>query len=227
MPKIKEREKAINLRKRGYSYAEILRKVPVAKSTLSLWLRSVGLSKRQKQRLTKKKLESALRGARKRHLMRLKYWQEIKSRASKEINSLSRKERLLMGIVLYWAEGAKEKEYSKPTRIRFSNSDISMIIIFRKWLKEFFKIPENNLRYELYIHEKANWIAAKNLWASKINISTNRINVYFKRHNPKPKRKNINKYYHGLLRITVKNSIDLVRRIDGWIDGICKNWGVV
>jgi len=30
------KEKAINLRKKGYSYSEILEEVPVAKSTLSL-----------------------------------------------------------------------------------------------------------------------------------------------------------------------------------------------
>jgi len=33
--KIKEREEAIKLRKKRYSYSEILMKIPVAKSTLS------------------------------------------------------------------------------------------------------------------------------------------------------------------------------------------------
>jgi len=47
-------KKAIELRKKGLSYSEILKCVPVAKSTLSLWLRSVGLSKKQRQRLTDK-----------------------------------------------------------------------------------------------------------------------------------------------------------------------------
>jgi len=46
--KFKEKEKAIKLRKRGFSYSEILREIPVAKSTLSLWLRSVGLAKKQR-----------------------------------------------------------------------------------------------------------------------------------------------------------------------------------
>lgn len=52
------KEKAINLRKRGFSYSEILEQIPVAKSTLSSWLHSIGLSKKQKQRLTEKKLAS-------------------------------------------------------------------------------------------------------------------------------------------------------------------------
>jgi len=60
--KLNLKEKAINLRKEGYSYSEILRQVLVARSTLSRWLHSVGLSKKQKQRLTRKKWASIRRG---------------------------------------------------------------------------------------------------------------------------------------------------------------------
>lgn len=45
--KYSEYKIAIELRKRGLSYSEILMQVPVAKSTLSIWLHSVGLSKTQ------------------------------------------------------------------------------------------------------------------------------------------------------------------------------------
>jgi hypothetical protein len=48
IPKFTEKEKAIKLRKSGATYSEVLREVPVSKSTLSLWLRDVGLSKTQK-----------------------------------------------------------------------------------------------------------------------------------------------------------------------------------
>ena len=57
--KIKEKEKAIILRKRGMTYSEILDVVSVAKSTLALWLQSVNLSKKQKQRITEKRLASS------------------------------------------------------------------------------------------------------------------------------------------------------------------------
>jgi len=58
-----QKELAISLRQGGRSYSEILQKVSVAKSTLSLWLREVGLSKKQHQRLTQKRLKAAQRGA--------------------------------------------------------------------------------------------------------------------------------------------------------------------
>jgi len=60
--KVLEKQKVIELRKNGLSYREILEQVPVAKSSLSLWLKSVKLASSQKQRLTEKKCASAYRG---------------------------------------------------------------------------------------------------------------------------------------------------------------------
>ena len=62
--KREEKEKAINLRKEGKTYSEILSVVPVAKSTLSLWLHSTKLAKKQKQRITEKRLAGSLLGRR-------------------------------------------------------------------------------------------------------------------------------------------------------------------
>jgi len=49
--KRKEKEEAIRLRKLGYSYNEIIKLLPVAISSLSLWLRSIELNDEAKQRL--------------------------------------------------------------------------------------------------------------------------------------------------------------------------------
>ena len=62
MLKIEEKIKALELRRKGLTYKEILKQVPVAKSTLSLWLREVGLSKTQKQRITQKQIKASQRG---------------------------------------------------------------------------------------------------------------------------------------------------------------------
>ncbi len=219
--KFKEREKAISLRKRGLSYSEILQQVPVAKSSLSLWLHSVGLSKRQKQRLTEKKLASMRRGWIKLHVMRLKRWERIKKEARQEVKDLFRKERWIIGVMLYWAEGAKEKEYSGgSTDIKFSNSDPRMIKIFRSWLDEFFKISKEKMHYELYIHEKADLKTAKRFWSNALNVPMEQFRIYFKQHNPKPHRRNIGNNYHGLVRLYVSGSVDIVRKISGWIEGI-------
>ena len=88
--KTKEKQKAIELRRKGLSYSEILKQIPVAKSSLSLWLKSVKLAVSQKQRLTDKKRASALRGALKRKNERVALTQEIKDKAKKEIGVLTK-----------------------------------------------------------------------------------------------------------------------------------------
>ena len=90
IPKIEEKNKAIELRKQGLSYKEILEQISVAKSSLSLWLRNVGLSKKQKQRLTKKKIASALRGALSRKNQRLDIVKRISGAAKDEIGKINK-----------------------------------------------------------------------------------------------------------------------------------------
>jgi len=83
--KSKLKDKAIDLRKQGLSYSEILKKIPVAKSTLSDWLHSVGLSKNQKQRITEKKLAAIKRGGEAKRRKRIEKTKKIKIKAISEM----------------------------------------------------------------------------------------------------------------------------------------------
>lgn len=228
LAKLKEKQKAIRFRKRGFSYSEILKKVPVAKSTLSLWLRTVGLAKRQKQRLTEKRLAAILRGGETKRRQRIERTKKIKQIARAEIKTISKKELWLMGIMLYWAEGAKQKATNPSQKVQFSNSDVRMIKVYLKWLYRICKIPLKNIDFEIYIHETANIEEAKKYWAETLNLSEDKFQkVRLKRHKINTKRKNIGRDYHGLLSVTVKRSTNLNREITGWIEGICKNCRVV
>jgi len=225
MVKLEEKERAINMRKGGYSYREILEEVPVAKATLSLWLRAVGLSKRQKQRLTLKKLEAGRRGAAAQKNKRLIITKEIKEKAGSEIGHISKRELWLMGIMLYWAEGTKEKEDGRPTGVHFSNSDPAMLKLFCKWLVEICKIPENHIKYEIYIHEssKNRLLTVRKHWAEGLEASIDNFRtVYFKKHKINSSRKNIGSAYFGSIKIRVRKSTFFNRKIAGWIEGINK-----
>jgi len=226
--KIEQKNKAIELRKQGFSYSEILEKIPVAKSSLSLWLKSVKLANSQKQRLTDKKLASALRGAQKRKDNRIKITEEIKDKAQKEIGNLTKKELWLIGIALYWAEGAKEKNHS--VGIKFSNSDPLMIKLFIKWLSEICKISKEDIYFEIYLHEcernRENEIIK--YW---INITGFPVEYFkkirWKKNKIKTKRQNIGAKYFGLVNINVKKGTSLNRKIQGWVNGICKYCEIV
>lgn len=221
MSYIELKERAVIFRKRGFSYSEILKQIPVAKSTLSLWLCSVGLSKKQKQRLTEKKLVAMKRGAKRKHEIKLEKIKRIYSESKKDIKNISDKELFLIGIALYWAEGAKEKP-TYANGIKFINSDVSMLKIFIIWLKKFLNISSQDLIYELYIHNNADLNKAIKFWINNVNIKKEDLRIYFKSSGKLTKRKNIGDKYNGLLRVKVKKSTDLNRKIEGWINAIVK-----
>lgn len=228
--KFEEREKAIKLRKKGLSYNEILKKVPVAKSTLSLWLRYVGLAKKQKQRLTKKKLAAALRGSIKRKNQRLVITRKIKNKAISEIKKISKRELQLIGIALYWAEGSKQKEHNVSQDVRLGNSDSKMIKVFIKWLSEICGISKEDIGFRIFLHKTAEsrMPEIKKYWSNVTGFPIDKFQkVTWKKHKIETNRKNICKTYHGLLEVKVKRSTNLNRRIDGWVDGIYQNCGVV
>lgn len=220
--KIKEKEEAVKLRNKGFSYSEILKQISVSRSTLSLWLKSVGLAKAQFQRTTQRRIEGGLRGAAARKRNRIKITEKIKSKAKKEVKNINRKNLWLIGIALYWAEGLKEKENGKSSGVKFSNSDPKMLLLFIKWLKNSFSINSSDLVYELYIHETANIKKAQIYWSDILSISIEKIRTYLKKNKIKTIRKNTGDNYYGLIRVTVNRSTNLNRVITGWIEGICE-----
>ena len=225
--KAKEKDRAIQLRRQGKTYSEILREISVAKSTLSLWLRSVGLATEQKQRLTKRKLEAAMRGAIARRTHRLQQVQDLVEVGLSDVGRLSDRELWLIGVALYWAEGSKQKSNNPSTGIMLGNSDPNMLKVFLMWLRQL-GIPDDAICFELYVHDDRKAEAKKFLlwWSDVLNIKSSRIgNIYFKRGNPKTNRTNVDSLYHGLIRIKVRLSTVLNRKVNGWIAGIVASLG--
>lgn len=222
--------KAISLRKSGYSYSQILQDIPVAKSTLSLWLRDVKLANMQKQALTRKRLEAGLRGAEARKNNRLAIIDAHNRSALLEIDRISKRELWLMGTMLYWAEGAKAKDNNVSARVLFSNSDPLMIKVFLKWVREILGVVDEDIIISLYIHEtkKAQIGEMISYWAFATGFPASKFDkIYFKKNKIGTNRKNIGENYFGLIRVCIKRSTDLNRKIAGWTKAICKRCGVV
>lgn len=227
MLKLEEKIKAVEFRKKGLSYSEITKELKIARSTLSVWLREIGLSKPQKQRLTKKKLASMKRGWEAWHNKRVLLENEIKCRAEKEVKKISKRELWLIGVALYWAEGNKEKKERPGSGVLLSNSDPKMIKIFLKWLMCICNIPKEMITLEIYIHEnnKHRLKQVIDFWSEVTNFDKKRFTrIYFKKNKIKTKRINTGNLYYGLIRIKVKKSSFLNRKITGWIQGINKNF---
>lgn len=228
MSKNIEKARAVTLRKLGFSYLEILKEVGVAKSTLSLWLRSVGLSKLQRQILIRKRIAAGLRGAKKRNEQRLKISETIRKSAVSEIGILDKKVFWLVGAALYWAEGNKQKTNSVSTGIKFSNNDPLMIKFFLKWLIDVCEIKLEDIHFEVYLHDGCDVKSIKKFWSQTLDLGIG----YFDKIRYKPNkfysyRKNKGENYHGLIRINVRRSTNLNRKIMGWTEGMCKQFGII
>lgn len=227
-PELKVR--AIELRRQGNTYSEILKVIPVAKSTLSLWFHDVGLAEHQKQRITEKRIEGQKNAAVSRRNKRIKTQNHIWSTAEDEIGKLSRRDLWLIGITMYWAEGSKEKDWRPGSKFIFSNSDPRMIRAMVAWLREFAAISSDDLGFEIYLHEHKRMCLGSviKFWSRETGFPVSSFNkVYFKKNKIATKRRNIGSLYNGLIRVTIPSSSSLVRRLEGWARGISNNCRVV
>ncbi|MCX6752069.1 MAG: hypothetical protein NTZ87_01025 [Candidatus Nomurabacteria bacterium] len=224
--KTEEKENAIALRKKGKTYSEILATIPVAKSTLGIWLKEAKLSKAENQKFTEAKRLASLRGGQAKKKQRIENQKYLISKSKSEIFDLAKRELFLIGVALYWAEGSKEKEYTPGSPLRFANSDPYMIKLFLEWLKEV-NVDKERICFDIYLHDNNKYRVAEVIryWSHHTGFSEKLFKIYFKKDIPKTKRKNINPdTYFGLARIYVKRSSDLVRKISGWIEGIIEQF---
>jgi len=223
-PKSNEKSRAVELRRQGLSYREIRTTVPVAKSSLSLWLRGLEIGETESRLLQKKKYVGAIAGAAKLRADRIARSERIMAEA--EIEALRRfaSHDWLGGIgtALFWAEGSKIKDYRPAGRVSFVNMDPNMILFIRKWFAHACGVAQDDFDYALYIHETGNIPRAGQYWGEQLGISPDLIRIYLKRANLSTKRRNVSHGYHGTLRLYVRRSTALNYRIAGWLDAFGK-----
>ncbi|MDB5265803.1 MAG: hypothetical protein JWM39_516 [Parcubacteria group bacterium] len=215
------------MRKEGKTYSEICNELTIAKSTLSLWLRAVELSKPQEQRITEKRTQAAARGGKARHDTRIKEIEYSNIAGIESIGKLTPRELWLIGIALHWAEGSKQNERSLSAGIVFSNSDYRMVQVFLLWLG-LFKVLDEDIIFELYVHasRKEEIELFKGWWSERLAVPIENLSrIYLKQGNPQTRRTNTEDLYHGLIRIKVKKSTAMNRNIQGLIHGIATQLG--
>jgi len=209
--------KAQALRKQGLSVKEIQKRLKVSRSSVSLWVRDIRLTKKQLEKLYLNKRTGALKGSIVAAMNKIRIREELTKKliekGEKEVGKIFQRDKFITGIALYFAEGEKSSEH-----ISFSNSDPRAIEFMVGWFRKFCKVPEEKFRCSLYIHDNLNENTAKKFWSklTKIPLSQFR-KSYIVKNNPHRLRKV--KHPYGVLRIGVSN-VNLHRKIIGWISGI-------
>ncbi|MBP0459210.1 hypothetical protein [Streptomyces montanisoli] len=212
------RDRARELRLKGLTYDQIQIELGCSKSSISLWVRDLPKPERRDAK------EQAKLASRKRWdhelAVRDEARQHTKQIAAAEIGTMTDRDLFLTGVALYWAEGSKDKAYSRRECAIFINSDPGVIRVYLAWL-DLLCVARERLRFRVAIHESADVPAAEQYWAALAGIEPSSLErVTLKKHNPKTTRKNVGESYRGCLVIRVLQSADLYRRIEGWWSGI-------
>ncbi|MEX0918843.1 MAG: hypothetical protein WDZ85_02650 [Candidatus Paceibacterota bacterium] len=149
----KYKDKATKLREQGYSYSEIQKRLgtPIAKSTLSNWLKKIQLSqtskKHIKQLITKGSKKGRKLALETNKIKRTKYLQCVHKRIE-HLGIAVYKDRdnaIIALSMLYLGEGSKRRRGS----LTFGNSDPNVIFLFLRLLRYSFVLDESKFRCTL------------------------------------------------------------------------------
>lgn len=167
--KVQEKQKAIELRRKGHSYQEILKEVKVSKSSLSLWLMDMPLNEDEKQLLKKRKDSNISRGriraAASNHMRRVVRDGFLLKDSKKEFEEKSKDPLFHIGVALYWAEGSKRSPY-----FGFTNSDLDMLMLMIGWVRKFLEVREEEIALRLYSHRPFAHENFELFWSKKTGI---------------------------------------------------------
>ncbi len=208
-----KRELVRNLRRKGFSYSEIIQKFPVSKSSISAWCKDIELTHKQIARLARNQEYGTyigrLRGAKVNQKKRLREIEKIKILSAKEISPLSDYEFKIAGLMLYWAEGSKKKY------VDLSNSDSEIIRFMMRWFRQICHVPNKKFRVQLHLHSGQDESRMKEFWSGITGISKAQFEKSYIKKEGSGHRKN--KLYNGTIKIRICDS-DLLYRILGWIE---------
>lgn len=164
--------KAIELRKQGFTYSEISQQLSnVPKGTLSSWLKEVTLSQKAQNKI--KKTTKKQMG--KNRTLAIKAIQNKKINLQKELTLKNSKfskylidknfSKIALALI-YACEGSKSGDH-----LTFGNSDPAIIKLFLKLLREVYSLDENKFRCTLQAREDQNIKQLEIFWSKTTNIS--------------------------------------------------------
>jgi predicted transcriptional regulator len=214
------RAKARDLREQGLAYHEIAAELGVSKSSVSLWVRDLPRPEHLSYEISRERQAAGVarywaRERREREAMRA----AVSATAARQIGSLTQREILVAGAIAYWCEGAKNKPHRRTDRVDFINSDPMMIRFFLRFL-DTAGISRDRLIFRVSIHESGDVPGAQRFWLDVTQADPAQFRQpQLKRHNPRTTRKNTGEAYRGCLRVEVRRSMELYRKIEGWALG--------
>ncbi len=177
-------------------YAQIQKRFPIPKSTLSVWFKQAGKKPDRSRQLAH--LASARKIAvavlQKKRLLRI----DDATTAARQLaqalpigNESVGKSLLAM---LYWGEGGKTEG-----NMKFTNTDPVLVSLFLSLLRKHYSLDERRLRVALLVHYYHDQKGTISFWSRKLKISPSQFwKVYLK---PRSGRKKYRKNFYGICNV--------------------------
>jgi transcriptional regulator with XRE-family HTH domain len=210
------------LRKAGYSYAMINKKLGVAKSTLSNWLNNIEFLPNEEviARIGRAKLKSALF----KQKMKFADMEKRQKEALKDVGTLSTRDLFMLGIGLYLGEGSKANE-----QVRIVNSDPAILKLAISWFKKSFNLDTENFKITVHDYPDNNIEKNKRFWSKQTKIPIEQFSKSTLDRRVNKLAINKRKLPYGTAHLYIKKGtsniigiVSLHRKIMGLIDAIIK-----
>ena len=214
------REKALSLRKKGFSYSHISSQTGLSKSTLSDWLSKTPYAP---NRQTIDRVGKAIAAANARKTkMRQEETARTREAAFLDIGDVSKRDLFMFGAGLYLGEGSKTGDLT-----RIVNSDPEVIRLAMAW---FYGLGVYREQYFLTIHLYPDSDIENSLqfWSLATTIPRSQFGKVQIDRRLNKKKNRAGKLPHGTAHLTVRSSgrkefgVALSRKIQAWTDEIAR-----
>lgn len=165
-----QRSKAILLRRQGMTYGAIKKRLRVAKSTLSEWLRDVPLSQDQMALLVANKKMSREVAIEKTRIVKSQKRQYrlsmIYDQERKRLLPLDQRTLEIAGLFLYWGEGNKSTQGS----VIVNNTDPLVVKFYLYWLIKVLEVSKERVRVGLQLYTDMDKKKEMNYWSTMLHL---------------------------------------------------------
>lgn len=211
--------RAHKLRREGKSIKDIATALSISRSTASVWCQEIVLTKTQQEKLFKKQVEAGhlgrMRGAEVNRNRKLENIATQEYIAREMVGKISERDRLMLGIGLYWGEGVKASGSGGASLV---NSDPAIVLCARDWFERLGVKREDFSPY-IFISDthKSREEELYTFWSKYLSIPRSQFHkVVFLKGRRKKVYENHNSYY-GILTLRVRKSMSLKYMILGLI----------
>lgn len=223
--KLNIKEEVRKLRRIGKSLGFIASKTNVPRTTIRSWIKDIVLTEEQRDVIRSNALQHLQEGRRKAQQKNKKkrncITENMFKHGIKDVGKLNERELFIAGIALYWAEGFKNVH---EHRLGFCNSDPTMIRFYLQWLEKSLNVDKKDviLRVTLNKVYEPDTKRIEEYWSELTGIPLQQFTKPFYQNSIWKKQFNKQKY-NGVLRVHVKDSLEYLFKMRGWIEGLRSN----